>query len=142
MAAQRPDVADLGPGPLGRRRDLLLVVVLRPGHLVEQVLQGGLVVARAVEVGQQVVRAVVDQDDALRLLVVDVQEGGGDLFPAQVLGRLQRVVSGQHLHGRAVDDDRAVLAVGLEAGLDGLDVAAAGVVRVGAQLSERDRQGF
>jgi hypothetical protein len=47
--------------------------------------------------------------------------------PSPAGGGLQRVVAGQHLHGGAVHHDGAVLAVGLEAGLDRRHVAAAGV---------------
>jgi hypothetical protein len=64
------------------------------------------------------------------------------MVPPQLLGRLQGVVSGQHLHRAPVDHDRAVLAVGPQAGLDRLDVAAAGVARVSAQVGERNLGGL
>ncbi|MCF1510467.1 hypothetical protein [Streptomyces glomeratus] len=68
--------------------------------MVEQLVQGGLVVAGAIEVGQiledvgrqlavvpgEVGGAVVDDDDAGRVLVGDVDERRGDLVPAELLG--------------------------------------------------------
>ena len=56
-------------------------------------------------------------------------------------GRLHCVVAGEDLVVAAVDDDRPVLAVDLEALLDRCDVPAAGVAGVGAELGDRDRVG-
>jgi len=50
------------------------------------------------------------------------------------------VVAGQHLHGAPVDHERAVLAVGLKAALDGRHVAAARVAAIGLQGRHRDRE--
>jgi hypothetical protein len=56
------------------------------------------------------------------MLVVDVHELHGHVFPAELTRRRQGVVASQHLHRWPVDDERAVLRIRGEAVLDRLDV--------------------
>src|SRR4051794_19420611 len=77
---------------------------------------------------------------ARRLLVVGVYERRGDLSPAELARRLGCVVAGEDLHRAAVHDDRPVLRIALEAPLDRLEVAAAGVARGVPQPLERLRE--
>jgi hypothetical protein len=110
--AQQVAGAGLGLGRQGRR----LVLADRLGRqLVEQRCEVVLVIARALEVAElleqvdellgvvagEVVGAVVDEQDAPGLLVVDVDEGDGDLPPAELASGEQRVVSRQDLPGAA-----------------------------------------
>jgi hypothetical protein len=152
MLSEGVEVAAAGAGLLRRGRELLLLEG-RGRDLVEQRVEGALVKARAVEVGQaledlgqqlvvvagQVRASVVDQQDARRLLVGYLDEGGGELCEAELARGGQDVVSGQHL-AALVGHHRAVLAVAAQAVLDGLEVSAARVVRVGAKLLDGDEK--
>lgn len=101
-------------------------------QVVEQRLQfGGVVVG-------EVVGAVVGEDDARCTVVVDVDEGRGDVFPAELLRGLDRVVAGENFVGAGADDDGFVLAVAFEAFGDRGDGAAAWVLPVVVQLVDSD----
>jgi hypothetical protein len=153
MASQREEVAGLGLGLGGERCELLLVERLWP-QLIKQLVQRALVVAGALELWQllqklgqklavvagQVVGAVVDQDDALGLLVVYVDVRDRQLLPAQLAGGQERVVAGQNLAGAPAGHHRAVLAVALKALLDRRQIPSAGVAPVGAQVPDRYEQ--
>ena len=124
MGAECVEVAGAASGRGGRRGDLV-VCERRRRELVEELVEGGLVVAGALERGEvgeegdelggvvagEVVGAIVGEDDSLGALVVDVDVGDGDLGPPELLRGAQRVIPGKHLYRRAVDDDRPELAV-------------------------------
>ena len=110
VRAEEDELARPGLGRCGKGR-WLVVSERRRRELVEQVGEGGFVVAGSLEAAElleqleqrlvvvvgAVARAVVDEQDPLGLLCVGVDEGGGDLGPAEVAGGPQRVVSGQDL---------------------------------------------
>ncbi len=73
-----------------------------------------------------------------RVFGVDVDEGDRDLVPAELPRGQHGVVAREDLHRRAVDDDRAVLAVALETLLDRPEVPAARVVGMRAEAAEGD----
>lgn len=94
-------------------------------------------------VGRQVVAFVVDQDDARRGVVVDVDHVRVDLVPAQLFGGRHGVVPREYFHwaarlGAAVNDNRPVLAEPVERFDDGRHVAAARVFVVRRQVGDGD----
>jgi hypothetical protein len=94
-------------------------------------------------VSGEVVGPVVDDDDAGRRVVIDIDPGDGDLLPAELPGGRVGVVARQDLVAAAgvralVDDDRTVLAVGRQRLGDGGEVAVAGVPVVRRQVPDGD----
>jgi hypothetical protein len=138
--------ARLGP-PL---RNLLLE--RRRLELVEELVDRCLVVAGAGQslergeeleellgfVARAVRAAVVDEQDPPGLLLVDVHADDRKVLPAELPRGDQPVVSGEDLHRPAVDDERLILPVALEALLDRVEVTSARVLGVGAELGEAD----
>ena len=83
---------------------------------------------------------VTCQDDARRLVLVDVDKGGSDVLPAEPLGCGVSVVSAENLAGRLVHDNRPELPVAFEAFGNGVDVASAWVAPAGLYLPDGEGQ--
>lgn len=153
VGSEREDLTRPGSG-LGRCRRHVVLLEWRGLELVEQLVDRALVVARAVEILDrveqleqrlavvvgEVARAVVGEHDPPCELLVGIDVGDRELLPAELARRQERVVSGEHLHRPAVDDHALVDAVGLDALLEDVEVAAAWVAGVGPKLGDGDRR--
>src|SRR5690625_5052685 len=84
---------------------------------------------------------VVGEQDLAGGGVVNVDEGGGDLGPAELVGGGEGVVPGEDVAGGGLDDQGAVLAVVFQGLGDEVGVALAGVVGVGGQGGDGDGVG-
>src|SRR5690606_16283789 len=119
-------VDEVGFGPAGAGEAEVGV-----GQVGQQVGEGVVVVAA------EVAGAVVDEQDAAGLVVVDVEPDDGDGLGAAGDGGPVAVVAGDDPAAAALGDDGAVEAVGVQAGLDGGDVASPGVLGVLGQPVDR-----
>jgi len=149
----RTELDDIARARTGLVRDRRYLLEERLGReLVEKGVEVVLRVAGAVivtievieELGEsgavispEVAGAVVGQDDPLGMLVGDVDHPYVDGLHPQLAGGEQQVVAREDLAGSLVDDQRAVLAVALEARPDGRHITSPGVTGKQVEIGSR-----
>src|SRR5918911_1951191 len=154
MLAEGVEFARPGLGSSRQGRRLLSLARFR--ELVEQLGKVGVGVPGPRQVGErgqqrserlwvvasEIARPVVDRDDALGLLVIDVDKGDREPLEAELAGGQEDVVPREYLARSPVRDDRPVLAEAAHALLDGLEVPAARIAGIHPKLIRLDEFGL